>query len=97
MQSSILGSPAASPSFDAVLADLRATLAAPPVDPERNAPMPDLIARLARAAKAQGMKPEAVLMAFRNAWERDDTHWMFRSGSRGHRAIGVLLNAYFAD
>lgn len=83
-------------SFDVAMATLRATLAASPIDPANTTDLPALIARLARAGKAQGMKPEAVLVAFRKAWEHDDTHWMFRSGSRGHRAIGVLLNAYFA-
>jgi hypothetical protein len=87
-------------SVEIAIARLRTTLAAARTDMDHNAHIPKLLADLARAAKAQGMKPESVAMAFRRVWEQevaDPLRAMSEeSDLRRYRAIDTLLTAYFA-
>jgi hypothetical protein len=90
----------ASSSFDAALAELSGTLAAFSADPEMNAHVPLLIARVAHAAKAHGMKPERLVIAVLAAWEHEVSAPL-RALSHApdearYRAVGTLLEAYFA-
>ena len=91
--------------FDGELTYLRTAFSASATGALQQADISDRVVSLARAAKANGMTPESVVVAVRNAWDqemvREDQHSTQSSANisdlERHQVIGALLDAYFAE